>query len=154
MPAVGQHLRRVEQVIGIVPLHLQGRTDEDRGCFGFFPQLGSHPAALVVFDQPPGKLLLHPLTLFAAGQQQIALHLYQMRRHLDEGAGRLRVGIVCRGHCGGVLVDEFQNGDIVQVHLVLLHQRQQKLQRPLKVFEAKRQLLCHSDHRPDGCVVG
>ena len=124
MPAVGQHLRRVEQVIGVVPLHLQGRADEDRGCFGFFPQLGSHPAALVVFDQPPGKLLLHPLTLFAAGQQQIALHLHQMGRHLDKGAGglRVRVGLL---HRAGVLVDQFQNGDVVQVHLMFGHKSQQ-----------------------------
>ena len=153
LPAVRQHLRRVEEVVGVVLLHFQRSPDEDRGLLPFCAQRPGHPAALVVLDELAGQFLFHPLALFAAGQQQIALHLHQMRRHLDEGAGRLRVGSGVRRHRAGVLVDEFQNGDVVQVHLVLLHQRQQQFQRAFEVRQMEGQLFCHSDHRPDGCVI-
>ena len=85
---------------------------------------GRHPAALVVLDQLAGELLLHALALFAAGQKQVAFHLHQPRGHLDEGAGGFRVRVGPR-HRGGVLVDQLQNGDVVQVHLMFGHKRQQ-----------------------------
>jgi len=85
---------------------------------------GRHPAALVVLDELTGEFLFHALTLFAAGQQQKAFHLHQMRRHLNEGAGGLGVGVGLL-HGAGVLVDELQNRDIMQVHFMFGHQRQQ-----------------------------
>ena len=125
LPAVRQHLRRVEEVVGVVLLHFQRSPDEDRGLLPFCAQCPGHPAALVVLDELAGEFLFHPLALFAAGQQQIALHLHQMRRHLDEGAGRLRVGSGVRRHGAGVLVDQLQDGDIMQVHFMFGHQSQQ-----------------------------
>ena len=169
LPAVRQHLRRVEEVVGVVLLHFQRSPDEDRGLLPFCAQCPGHPAALadegrrrlrsgaegrghpaalVVLDELAGELLLHPLALGAPGQQQIALHLHQMRRHLDEGAGRLRVGSGVRRHGAGVLVDEFQNGDVVQVHLVLLHQRQQQFQRAFELFQMEGKLLRHQITAP------
>ena len=110
--------------VSLVPFQLHRLSDEGgrrlrRGAEG-----RGHPAALVVLDELAGELLLHPLALFTAGQQQIALHLHQMGRHLDKGAGglRVRVGLL---HRAGVLVDQFQNGDIVQVHLMFGHKSQQ-----------------------------
>ena len=112
------------QGIGVVPLHLHRLPHEHRCLLPFCPQQSGHTAALVVLDELAGEFLLHPLTLFAAGQQQIALHLHQMGRHLDKGTGglRVRVGLL---HRAGVLVDQFQNGDVVQVHLMFGHKSQQ-----------------------------
>ena len=112
------------QRIGVVPLHLHGTAHEYRGSLPFCAQQSRHAAALVVLDQLTGELLLHALALFAAGQQQKAFHLHQMRRHFNEGAGGLGVGVGLL-HSAGVLVDELQNGNIVQVHLMFGHQRQQ-----------------------------
>ena len=112
------------QVVGGVELHLHGRAHEHRGGLGFFAQQRSHAAALVVLDQLAGELLLHALAFFAAGQQQVAFHLHQPRGHFNESTGgfRVRVGLL---HGAGVLIDQFQNGDVVQVHLMFGHKRQQ-----------------------------
>ena len=112
------------QVVGVIELHLHGRTHKNRRSFGLLAQKRSHAAALVVLDQLAGELLLEPLALFAAGQKQVAFHLHQPRGHLDEGAGGFRVRVGPR-HRGGVLVDQLQNGDVVQVHLMFGHKRQQ-----------------------------
>ena len=101
-----------------------GAAHEYRGSLPFCAQQSRHAAALVVLDQLAGEFLFHALALFAAGQQQKAFHLHQMRRHLNEGAGGLGVGVGLL-HGAGVLVDQLQDGDIVQVHLMLGHQRQQ-----------------------------
>ena len=109
---------------------LQGElrlSDEyDAVFFGGRPgaQQSRHAAALVVLDELTGEFLLHALALFAAGQQQKAFHLHQMRRHFNEGAGCLGIGVSLL-HGAGVLVDQLQDGDIVQVHLMLGHQSQQ-----------------------------
>ena len=63
-------------------------------------------------------------TLFAAGQQQKAFHFHQMRRHFNEGAGGLGVRVSLL-HGAGVLVDQLQDGDIMQVHFMFGHQSQQ-----------------------------
>jgi hypothetical protein len=114
----------VVQRVGVVQLHLHGTAHEYRGSFPFCAQQSRHVAALVVLDELTGEFLFHALALFAAGQQQKAFHLHQMRRHLNEGAGSLGVGVGLL-HGTGVLVDELQNGDVVQIHLMLGHQRQQ-----------------------------
>ena len=112
------------QRVGVVPLHLHGTAHEHRGSLPFCAQQSRHAAALVVLDELAGELLLHALALFAAGQQQKAFHLHQMRRHLNEGAGGfgVRVGLI---HSAGVLVDELQDGDVVQIHFMFGHHRQQ-----------------------------
>ena len=112
------------QRVGVVPLHFHGTAHEHRGGFSFCAQQSRHAAALVVLDKLTGELLLHALALFAAGQQQKAFHFHQMRCHLNEGAGGLGIGVGLL-HGAGVLVDELQNGDIVQVHFMFGHQRQQ-----------------------------
>ena len=112
------------QRVGVVQLHLHRTAHEHRGGFSFCAQQSRHAAALVVLDQLTGEFLLHALALFAAGQKQVAFHLHQPRGHLDEGAGGFRVRVGPR-HRGGVLVDQLQNGDVVQVHFMFGHQRQQ-----------------------------
>ena len=143
----------MEEIIGVVPFQPGRGAHEHSVLLSPLPQTGGHPAALVIFNELAGELLLHPLALFTAGQQQIALHLHQVGGHLDKGAGNFRVGALGRFHRAGVLVDELQNGDVVQVHLVLLHQREQQLQRALKILQTEGQFFCHSDHRPEGCII-
>ena len=112
------------QGIGVVPLHLHRLPHEHRCLLPFCPQQSGHTAALVVLDELTGKLLLEPLALFAAGQKQVALHLHQPRSHFNKSAGGFRVG-VCLLHRAGILIDQLQNGDVVQVHLMFGHKRQQ-----------------------------
>ena len=112
------------QCVGVIPLHFHGAAHEYRGSLPFCAQQSRHAAALVVLDELTGEFLLHALALFAAGQQQKAFHLHQMRRHLNEGAGSLGVGVGLL-HGAGVLVDELQNRDIMQVHFMFGHQSQQ-----------------------------
>ena len=113
------------QIVGVLPLHCHGRAHEGRVLRRLFPQKRGQAAALVVFDQLAGEFLLHPLARFTAGQQQTAFHLHQMRRHLDEGTCPLRVGLLVLLHRAGVLVDQLQDGDVVQIHLMFGHKRQQ-----------------------------
>ena len=112
------------QCVGVIPLHFHGTAHEYRSSLPFCAQQSRHAAALVVLDELTGEFLLHALALFAAGQQQKAFHFHQMRRHLNEGAGGLgvRVGLL---HGAGVLVDQLQDGDIMQVHFMFGHQSQQ-----------------------------
>ena len=112
------------QCVGVIPLHFHGTAHEHRGGFSFCAQQSRHAAALVVLDELTGEFLLHALALFAAGQQQKAFHLHQMRRHFNEGAGGLGVRVSLL-HGAGVLVDQLQDGDIMQVHFMFGHQSQQ-----------------------------
>ena len=109
----------MEEIIGVVPFQ-PGRGAHEHGIFlSPLPQTGGHPAALVIFNELAGELLLHPLALGAPGQQQIALHLHEVSCHLDEGAGNVGVCGLRGLHGAGVLVDQLEDGDVVQVHLVL-----------------------------------
>lgn len=112
------------QCVGVIPLHFHGTAHEYRGSLPFCAQQSRHAAALVVLDELTGEFLLHALALFAAGQQQKAFHLHQMRRHFNEGAGGLGVRVSLL-HGAGVLVDQLQDGDIMQVHFMFGHQSQQ-----------------------------
>ena len=134
--------------VSLVPFQPQRRADEGGRRLGGGAERGRHPAALVVLDELAGQLLLHPLTLGAAGQQQVALHLHKVGRHLDKGAGNVRVHGLCGLHGAGVLVDQRKDGDVVQVHLVLRHQRQKQLQRPLELLQMKGKLLRHQITAP------
>ena len=136
------------QQVGLFPLQLDRAADKDHHCLSPLPQPRGHPAALLVLNELPGKLLLHPLTLFAAGQEQIAFHLHQMGRHLNERAGDLRVSRLCCFYRAGVLVNEGQDRNMVQVHLVLGHQCQQQLQRAIEIFEVERQFVGHQITAP------
>ena len=51
-------------------------------------------------------------------------------------------------HGAGVLVDELEDGDVVQVHLVLRHQRQQQFQRAFELFQMEGKLLRHQITAP------
>ena len=68
--------------------------------------------------------------------------------HLNERAGDLRVSRLCRFYRAGVLVNEGQDRNIVQVHLVLGHQCQQQLQRAIEIFEVERQFVGHQITAP------
>jgi len=112
------------QVIGGIELHFCRRAHEHRRGLRFFAQQRGHTAALVVLDELTGKLLFEPLALFAAGQKQVALHFHKPRSHFNKSAGGFRVG-VCLLHRAGVLIDQLQNGDVVQIHLMFGHKCQQ-----------------------------
>ena len=131
------------QVVGGFKVHLHGPAHEYRRGLGLFPQKSRHAAALVVLDELAGELLLQPLALFAAGQQQIAFHLHKPRRHFYKGAGAFRVGVGLR-HGLRILVDELQDGNIVQVHLVFGHERQKQFQRAVEIFQMEGQFSCHA----------
>ena len=105
--------------VSLVPFQLHRLSDKGGRRLRSGAEGRGHPAALVVLDELAGELLLHPLALGAPGQQQIALHLHEVSCHLDEGAGNVGVCGLRGLHGAGVLVDELEDGDVVQVHLVL-----------------------------------
>ena len=137
LPAVGQHLGRVVERVAGIGLQPGRGPDIHRHRFGPRPQLGRQPPAPVVLDQAAGELLFHLLRFLAPGQQKPALHLHQPGRHLDETAGNVR--LPGSGHHRRVLVDEVQNRDVVQVHLVGLDQGQQQFQRAVEVRQMEGQ---------------
>ena len=110
--------------VSLVPFQLHRLSDEGGRRLRSGAEGRGHPAALVIFNELAGELLFHALTLFAAGQQQKAFHFHQMRRHFNEGAGGLGVRVSLL-HGAGVLVDQLQDGDIMQVHFMFGHQSQQ-----------------------------
>ena len=131
----------VAQLIGVVQLHLHGLSHRREGGGSHGSHAGGDLLAGAVFDELAGEFLLEALSLLTAGQQQVALHLHQTRRHLDELAGHVQPVVRQGVDDGGVLVDQVQDGDLVQIHLVFAHQIEQKVQRALELFQFKGKTL-------------
>ena len=102
-------------------------------------QLGGDLLAGAVLNQAAGQLGLHPLGLGAAGQQQRTFHLYEMGRHIDELAGNLHAVLLHFTNGGGVLLDQFHDVDIIEVHFIFAHEIQQQIKRAFKIFNFKCQ---------------
>ena len=123
--------------VGAVQLDLSRAAHRHKRGGGHFAQLGGHLAAGAVFDQLAGQLLFHALGLFASGQQQVAFHLHQTGGHFNEFAGNLHALGAQPVNDGGVLLNQLQNGNVVQVHLVFAYQIEQQVQRAVKLSQMK-----------------
>ena len=60
-----------------------------------------------------------------------------MGGHVNELAGNLHAVILQVADGGRVLVDEFHDVDIIEVHLIFAHQVQQQIKRAFKIFYFK-----------------
>ena len=133
-----------DQQVGVVAAGVLGCAHQRHGLAhggvqvaGAAAQLGGHLLASAVLNQAAGQFGLHTLGLGAAGQQQGTFHLHQMGGHVNELAGNLHAVILQVTDGGRVLVDEFHDVDIIEVHLIFAHQVQQQIKRAFKIFYFK-----------------
>ena len=76
-------------------------------------------------------LLLFPFTPLG-GQERQGFNPGQLRRHDQIFPRQFQVQFLHQLHDVHVLPGDFSNGDIVNIHLVLLDEMEQEVQRPLK----------------------
>lgn len=82
----------------------------------------------------PGQLRFHAFRFRAAWQQQGAFHLNQVRGHINEFAGDFQL-IGLHGLDGGsILLNEFHDIDIIEVHFIFANQIEQQIQRTFKII--------------------
>ncbi len=97
-------------------------------------QLRRHLLAGAVLDQTAGQLRFHAFRFRAAWQQQGAFHLNQVRGHINEFAGDFQL-IGLHGLDGGsILLNEFHDIDIIEVHFIFANQIEQQIQRTFKII--------------------
>ena len=97
-------------------------------------QLRRHLLAGAVLDQTAGQLRFHAFRFRAAWQQQGAFHLNQVRGHINEFAGDFQL-IGLHGLDGSsILLNEFHDIDIIEVHFIFANQIEQQIQRTFKII--------------------
>ena len=132
------------QQVGVVTAGILGRTYQRHGlAYGGVQvprtaaQFGGNLLAGAVLDQTAGQFSLHSLGFGTAGQQQGTFHLHEVRGHVDKLAGNFHAVVLQVADGGRVLVDEFHNVDIIEVHLIFAHEVQQQIKRAFKIFYFK-----------------
>ena len=97
--------------------------------FGHFPR---HQLAQPVFDQLAGQFAFQLLRLFVARQQHGGFDLHQPRRHLQKLGCHIQIGFLHLADGIHILRQHLGDGNIVNIQLVFLHQKQEQIQRPFK----------------------
>ena len=96
----------------------------------------------LVLEQPPDQRFARILFGFAVGrrrfrsrQNRARLDVDQRRRHHQELAGDVQIQLLHQLDVGEVLLGNQRDRDVVDVHLVLLDEVNQQIERPLERFE-------------------
>ena len=95
---------------------------------------------LFVFDDPPGKLGLRVLHLFARvnvrhRQQQLAFDVHEVGGHHEVVGGQFQVTLADEFNVGHVLLGQKRHGNVHHVKLLLADQVKQEVKRPFKAFQ-------------------
>ena len=96
----------------------------------------NHELCYATSDRPDGGFAFGG-TLVSVGD--VGLPGHPDERSASNYTGNTHGGMLRLGDDGGVLVDQFQDGDVVQIHLVGLHQGQQQLEGAVEIPDVKGQ---------------